>query len=563
MLIIFLSFFLLLELYVVTTGKGYKLPVLLYWLGFVGSLGVFLLSALNRDNTSRGIVILEMLLLIVIHSFMLSGLSPFYSWGYDSNYSIGSASRIIQSGWPIQSEGTPATVLLVSEWPTQSMLAGTVYLVGAVDWGFILQFLSSPLYCLVGLSLYSFGCRFLSLSSNEAAVLAVVSPLAYGLMVLNGLGNPGLGTPLLFLSIYLLGRNSVRPDARFSLLTAVFISAIVLAHHLSAFYLLLICVFFVTYRALTRSRHRTGQWRLPLSYPPASLRISGKTLILVVCLVVFYWSTIGTSVIERLFQAFVGVSTVQVTGISSKFLSDSSTVAGLAIDASIAIVCALQIVRERLLERRNSYGAGWSTFLFSSFLLCIVIVSSRIVGAQLEFSRSTGLAYVFLFGGFLAVRKSSRTTLFRSAAVVTAILLLYSCNQMQRLDSTTGIIEPWAQHSYSNGGYAWGGFIKYQDLEAVLWLPSNDPIIGDQVIYSLGEGWRNISVVPSIGVFKGNLSSAGDIGLVLIRDIDLSFVFVPYQTSESFALTASTLNELMNTDLVFDNGGVLIFSLDP
>jgi hypothetical protein len=295
-------------------------------------------------------------------------------------------------------------------------------------------------------------------------------------------------------------------------------------------------------------------------------RVSVYILALTTMVIVIYWTYVGTSVITLLYNALVGVSAVESLQVSSTFLARTDLVISLVVDAAIALVFAVMIL---VVIRRLKDGKAnviRSAFLFATLLAVVVLYSSRLKGPQLEFSRSMGIAFVFLIMSlimsFSCVRSHPRKP-YRKLVLVCTILLLFFCgNQVYRMDITTEIIEPWQAPEYSNSGYVWGGFVRMQDLEAVVWFPQHDTVIGDQVIYSLGEGWKNLTVVPIPEVFKGNFTARESIDWLFVRDVNRDFVFVTYQTAEYFGIDGATFRAMESYPIVFDNGGVSILSFE-
>lgn len=559
----FLSLLSILVSYAILSGKGYRLPIVLFWVPFVGSISVFMLHSLDFLRVSDRLVVAEMILLILVASFMFSLLSPFYSWGYDSSYTIDSTVRITEGGWPIPEGGAPNTPRLVSDWPLDSILVSSLHQVGSVGWGDILRYVPSCIYPLIGASLFLWGRKCLLLSVRNCAILGAIGPLTYGFTILNGLGNSGLGIALLFFTVFLVGRaGSSRPDYRFSFIAAIAVVALVLSHHLSTFYLIFICLFFLSYR-LSHGRISSGSKAVAPNVSRSwhmSIRIS--TVALICTLALFFWTGVGTSVVLMLYQGFVGAATVQIISSPTSFFSNMPVAVSIILDGALVMVMLFAVVRER---KRGTTAfeksSGWPLLLFAAVLMLTVIASGRIGSFHAEFSRSMGIAFAFVLAAFLAARNSWKGSFLKSVVLVFVLVLVYSSNQVYRIDATTGILQPNSAPQYSNTGYVWGGFMNMEDLDAVLWFPEQERVIGDQVIYSLGEGWKNMTVEPIPEVFKGNLSAANSIRWLFLREVDQRFVFIPYQSTESFGVSSSTLNILDNTSKTFDNGGVSIFLL--
>ena len=560
----FLALTLLLVLYLALTSNGWRISGVFFWVGFLGSLGVFLLQCHVSGDAGGRFLQLEMVLLVSIHSFMFALLSPFSSLGYDENFTVGSASHILEDSWPIEPGESPQTVRLVSQWPLQSILGATIHQVAYLDWESTLRFLPPSIYWLVGVSLYLLATKSRAFAWGDAAMLGVVGPLSFGILITDKFMNVGLGTPLLFIIMYLLGRQSGPRDLRFTALIALMVVAIAVAHHLSAFYLLFVCFFYFGYFKLSRKANAIkahGSRILDVIVVPY-FRVSVYILSLTTMVIVIYWTYVGTSVITLLYNALVGVSAVESLQVSSTFLARTDLVISLVVDATIALVLAVTIL---VVIRRLKDGKAdviRSAFLLSALLAAFVLYSSRLKGPQLEFSRSMGLAFVFLVMSFLCVRSHSRKPYRKLVLVCTILLLVFCGNQVYRMDITTGIIEPWQAPVYSNSGYVWGGFMRMQDLEAVMWFPQHETVIGDQIIYSLGEGWKNLTVVPIPDVFKGNFTARENIDWLFIRDVNRDFVFAAYQTAEYFGVDEATFRAVEYYPIVFDNGGVRILSFN-
>ena len=200
-------------------------------------------------------------------------------------------------------------------------------------------------------------------------------------------------------------------------------------------------------------------------------------------------------------------------------------------------------------------------FLFASTLVGMVILIGRIRGGTPEFARGTGLAYGFHLGAFhhsygVHYRRA------RGIAILTLLLMLiYAVNQVNRMDNLTGVVHPLEKPAYTNKGSPQGGFIRNQDLEAVLWLRTDQPVIGDQIVYSLAA-WNNLDVWIIPEFYEGNITSAGSAYWFILRDVNLEFVFCPYQSHDNFGTSAATLEFLDESALkVFDNGGSGIFRI--
>jgi hypothetical protein len=140
-------------------------------------------------------------------------------------------------------------------------------------------------------------------------------------------------------------------------------------------------------------------------------------------------------------------------------------------------------------------------------------------------------------------------------------MLTYAVNQVIRMDDLTGVVHPWEKPTYTNNGTVNGGFIRNQDLEAVLWLRTDQPVVGDQIVYSLAA-WNNLDVLVLPEFYKGNITAAGSADWFIFRDVNSEFVFCPYQSSDYFGISAATLEFLDESALkVFDDGGSEIFRI--
>lgn len=552
----FVVFLVTLLVFAILAGRGIRTNLLFFWIGLIGLLGVFLIQAFYLTDESRKLILVEMLVLIVAFSFLSFLMKPEPpGFDYDGNFTIGSSSRIMKTGWPLPAGTAPSTVSLVADWPALSIVVGTITLVAGSSSIFIFGFLPPCLHCLLGISVFLFARRVLSISVRDSAVAAVVGLLSLGTVTSNVFMNQGMGMPLMYLSVYLVGRSSTNPDLRFKVMTVLVMAVLVLTHHLSAFYLVMIVTFFFLYNLIVERRGRdaiksTGPFASP------SISVSGWIVLLLVSLVALYWSSVGISVIESLYFGYVGVSSLQTSPIG--FFSNSGAVLSNSINGMVALVMILVILlRGRSGSAGHEIGFSKQTFSFSAFMVLAVLVSARIKGAGLEFTRSMGVAWVLFVCAFLSLRPSS--TLKRIRPIIVLLLLLYCGNQF--LAYTGSAISPFGETHYSNQGYVWGGPIRETDLQAIVSFPQQQTIIGDQIVYSLAEGWMNENVSVRPEVFRGNLSAADGITWFFLRDVNKEFVFCPYQSSESFGVSASTLSILNSNDRVFDNGGVEIYRI--
>jgi len=503
-----------------------------------------------------------MFVLISVHSFMYSSLAPIYGVGYDSSFSVGSATSILNYGWPIPVDIYPPTVQIVAKWPAFSILAGMIHIIGSIGWADILRFLPSLIYCLVGISLYLFASKSLSMSPGSSATLGVVAPLSLGFMMLNGFVNGGLGTPLLCLTIYLVGQTSKTVDSKSPFIICLIIATItiVIGHHLTAFYLLLIFILFFLHSHLKDIGYRTNERASEEAVRTQfNLSVSSRILLLYFIAVSIYWASVGTDVLPLILQGFIGVTTVQINTAPSTFLSNPVSGFNNLVDYSIFIVFGIIVIQNHKNNKRRTDNEGWPLFLFASIIMIVVFLGGRIRGAVGEFARGSALAFVFLFAAFLSSRDELRLKSAKLSILLLALILIYSCNQVVRYDQTLGILQPWADPDYSNVPPR-GGFIKSEDLNAVLWFPENESVIGDQIIYSVAA-WRSLLVEINTEVFQGNLSAAGDAHWIFLRDTNIQFVFCPYQSSDSFGVNSFAIATLEKEIRVFDNGGVTIYSL--
>jgi hypothetical protein len=376
--------------------------------------------------------------------------------------------------------------------------------------------------------------------------------------ILNGLINACLGISLLTFVLYLLSKRRQRGKLRFSFLAVTVITVIAISHHLTSLYLLLFLLFFFTFDLLASRGHRWSTSGIAIQETTSVFRVSGPILAYSAVLVLVYWSFVGSAVVELVFMNFLGVATVQVITTGTGFFANPIWAASVVVDAIIAVYCAVVILKCHR-NKATRMDLGWPMFLFASALVGMVILGGRIRGVITEFSRSTGLAYGFLLGAF-HYSYDSRYRRARGIAVLVLFLMLtYAVNQVNRVDYLTGAIHSWEEPAYSNKGDPQGGFIRNQDLEAVLWLRTDQPVIGDQIVYSLAA-WNNMDVRIIPEFYEGNLSSAESLDWFILRDVNMEFVFCPYQSHENFGTSAVTLEFLNESALkVFDNGGSEIF----
>jgi len=561
-MLFFLAFLFILVLYVAETGAGYRLSGWVFWLGFGGSISVFLASTLLGSDQNSIHALPKMLILIFVYSFMFPMLSPFYCIGYDSNFSVGSASRILESGWPVHSGQASGTVILVSDWPGNSILAGVVHETIAADWGSILRYYPPTVFTLIGISLFLF-TRKLMKSLQYSMALSVVGPLAYGFLILEGFLNGGLGVPLIFFALYIIsGACRCHKDTlSYSLLGIIVVLSIVITHHLSAFYLLIIVSFYYAYGMVDRLVKYGKRGRSFRTLGWNELNIRGAYVFLLLSVIAFYWTGVGGDVLEILYQAFVGIATVQVSTEPSSFYSNWDIALSQTLDGFLALSMVIFVVVNHYRRSKSARDPAWPHFLLASFMAAGVIIGGRIKGIEPELSRSLGVAYVFMLVALLSSRNRRGIRLKVSSLALFLVVSTYSLNQVYRWDLATGIVEPWDEARLSNQNYTWGGFVTDADLGAVLWMPSGEVVVGDFIIYALGS-WTNLSVAQEPEVFQGNLSAADGIEWLVLREADKTLVFLPYQSGSSSGVPTAFVSYLNdNRCKVYDNGGVEIYSI--
>jgi len=556
---VFVTAFFTLESYIFLVSRGSIVPDFIFWVGVSAMLGVFLAQAYSFIRTPPWILKIEMLVIILAFSYLYIALTPSFVLGYDSNFTVGSSAAIFEKGWPLDQTVYSSSVRLLSNWPGLSLLSGSVHSVSGMDWQSMMQLLPPLIYSLVGISTYLLVRKGLGLSDEISVGVGALVPLTYGMAILNGLSNSGLGISLLIFVMYLLCKNRQRRQLRFSFLAAVVITAIVVSHHLTTFYLLLILLFFFAVDLLASRGYRRSISGNAIQETSSVFWVSGPILAYSVVLVFVFWSFVGSIVLELVLRGFLGVVTVQVNSAPTSFFSNPTWAASVLIDGGIAVCCAVIILRNHR-DKATRVDKGWPMFLFASTLLGTVILGGRIRGAITEFARGTGLAYGFLLASF----HYSYGAHYRRAgaiAILTLLLMLtYGVNQVNRMDTQWGLVHPWEKPAYSNKD-AQGGFIRNQELEAVLWLRTDRPVIGDQIVYSLAA-WNNLDVRIIPEFYEGNISSAGSADWFIFRDVNLEFVFCPYQSHDNFGISPATL-EFLNESAskVFDDGGSEIFRI--